>query len=160
MLEEYYINASRPELEKDLLALFAKFCFKSEPLPIFGGKTLSAKFINIYDYFDTLIKGSLCFYEEGKGFAAFREGQNWLDNEIPEFRGKKIAVMIMGASLNKDLSGAKYCMETLKESFRRLKENHGFDVIAWNINRVLKKKAFERIMKQLNGKQLDDCYYV
>jgi len=161
MLKEYDINGSQPELEKDLLALFAKFCFKSEPLPIFGGKkTVSQKFSAIFNHYNEILKGGLCFHEDGKRFAVFKEGQEWLDNEIPEFAGKKLSVLIMGASLNKDLSGARYCMEILRECFRRLKEEKGFDVIAWNINRTHKKKAFERIMKLLGGKQLGDVYYV
>ncbi len=160
MLEEYNINGSNPEIEKDLLALLTRFCFKSEPLPIFSGKTVSQKFSSIYDFYNDFLRGGLCFFEAGKGFAVFKEGQRWLDTEIPEFYGKKISVMIMGASLNNDLSGAKYCMETLKECFRRLKENKGYDVVAWNINRISKRKPFERIMKILGGKQIKDCWYV
>ena len=94
MLKVYDINGANPELEKDLLALFAKFCFKSEPLPIFSCKTVFNKFSNIYNYFDTILKGGTCFYVEGKGFAVFKEGQQWLDTEIPEFAGKKLSVLI------------------------------------------------------------------
>lgn len=161
MPQEYYINGTNPELEKDLLTLFAKFCFKSEPLPIFGeGRTVSQKFSAIYRYFDENFKDGICFYEANKAFVMYQEGQKWLDNEIPEFYGKKVAVMIMGASLNNDMEEMIWCVRAVKESLTKLKEQYNFDVVAWNINRVRNKKPFERIMKILGGKKLRDCYYV
>lgn len=160
MPQEYHINGSDVQLEKDLLVLFTKFCFKSEPLPIFGGKTVSQKFSSIYKYFEENFKDGLCFYEGDKAFVMYQEGQKWLDNEIPEFYGKKVAVMIMGASLNNDLQGMLWCVNAVKESLTKLKEHYKFDVIAWNINRVRNKKSFERIMEILGGKKLRDCYYV
>lgn len=161
MLIEYYINNSDPKAEKSLLSLWTRFCLKSPPLIIFEEqKTLSDKVSAIRDYYYEYFSGNLCFYEKNKGFAVFGEGEKWLDNSIPQFRGKRIAVMIMGASLNSDLSGAKYCMRMLKECFRRLKEEKGFDVIAWNVNRNIKKKGFQRIMNSLGGTKIEDCWYV
>lgn len=160
MLQEYYINGDDKDLEKDLLAFFVKFSFKSEPLPIFGSKTVSQKFSSIYRYFEDYFRGGLCFFEKDRYLIVFQEGQQWLDNEIPEFYGKRVAVMIMAASLNKDLDEMLDCVRTLRKNLPLLKEKKNFDVIAWNINRTHKKKAFERIMKSLGGEQIKDCYYV
>lgn len=160
MHEEYYINGSNPELEKDLLALFTRFCFKSEPLPIFGSKTVSQKFSSIYRYFEDNFRGGLCLFKKDRYLVVIQEGQQWIDNEIPEFYGKRVAVMIMAASLNKDLDEMLDSVRTLRKNLPIVKEQKNFDVIAWNINRSHKKKAFERIMESLGGKQIKDCYYV
>lgn len=160
MLHEYNINSSDPELEKDLLALFTRFCFKSEPLPVFGGKTVSQKFSSIYRYFEESFRGGLCFYEKDRYMIVFQEGQKWLDNEIPEFGGKRVAVLIMAASINKDLAEMFDCVRILRKNLPIVKEQKNFDVIAWNINRVRNKKPFERIMEMVGGERLRDCFFV
>jgi len=159
-VREYQINGQNKELESDLLALWAKFCFKSPPLEELDKKTVSQKFSAAHKYYNDNFVGNLCFYERDRGFAVFGEGQKWLDYPIQEFAGKKVAVLIMGASLNKDLSDARFSLILLQESFRRLKEEKNYDVVVWNINRKTKKKGFERLMKILGGKKLEDCWFV
>ncbi len=160
-LQEYHINGSDKALETKLLECFKRFCYKSPPLACLKGKTIKETDSLIRYYFEENFRGNICFYAGNvKGFAVFGEGQKWLDEPIQEFLGRKIAVLIMGATQNGDLREARLALELLTESFRRLKEYSGFTVVAWNQNREHKQKGFNKLMKLLGAKKIRNCYYV
>ncbi len=160
-LESRYINGKNPILEAKILECFKAFCYKSPPLPCLRGKTLCETDDLISDYFEENFRGNICFHDKNvKGFAVFGEGQKWLDEPIPEFAGKKVIVLIMGATQNNNLAEAKIALSILQESFRRLKEYSDNTVVAWNQNRQFKQKGFERIMKLLGAKKIKSCFYV
>lgn len=85
------------------------------------------------------------------GFALFGFGTKWLDaaQEEKQKLPKDLAVLIMGATLNKTLSDSYGAIKLLKESFSLLKEKYGTPVVAWNINRSHKRKPFERLMSKV-----------
>ena len=160
-LEEYHINGSDAYLESKILECFRRFCYKTPPLPLLKGKTIKETDSAILAYFEENFRDNLCFHDKNvKGFAVFGEGQKWLDEPIQEFEGKKVAVLIMGATCNDSLAEAKFALKLLSESFRRLKEVLKYDVVAWNQNRECKQKGFEKIMKTLSAKKIKTCYYV
>jgi hypothetical protein len=160
-LESHHINHQDPILEAKILECFRRFCYKSPPLPFLKGRTIKETDSEILSYFEENFRDNLCFHDKNvKGFAVFGEGQKWLDESIPEFEGRKIAVLIMGASQNENLGEARLALTILNESFRRLKEVLKYDVVAWNQNREHKQKGFERIMKLLGAKKIKTCYFV
>lgn len=152
-LEEFNINK---QTANAVLNLWVNFCLKSPPLPELQGKSLSECRESAVEYFFDNFFGKLCFFSPQNGFAVFGDGQKFLDNEIKAFSSKKVAVLFMGATTN----GGFHSLRILKECFRRLKESHGYNVIAWNQNREFRRKPFERIMRTLGAKKIENCYYV
>ena len=160
-LRRLYINGENSFVEKQILECFRKFCYKSDPLPLLKGRTLKETNNKINDFFEKHFRGNLCFYDENvKGFAVFGEGQKWLDESIEEFKNEKVAVLIMGATHNESLPQAKLSLKILQESFKILKEIYNYSVVAWNQNRVNKRKPFERMLSTLGAKKIKTCYYV
>lgn len=157
---EYYINGSNPQLENELLVIWAKFCLKSCPLPIFGGrKTVSQKFSIAYKYFVDNFSGNLCFYVPNEAFVVFGDGQKWLDEPVPELNSKRVSTLIMAASLNSSQKESWERICSIQECFLRLK-NKGYDTVAWNINREYKRGAFLRMIKRFDAKEADNCQFV
>jgi hypothetical protein len=160
LIEEYYINGQNLSLEKELLAVWTKFCLKSKPLPIFhNDKTVSQRISTAKGYFYENFAENRCFFVRRKGFVVFGDSQKWLDEPIPELFGKKVAVLIMAASLNESCKESWHKILFLKECFRRLKAEN-YDVIAWNLNRQHKRRAFARMIQTLGAKELRSCQYV
>ena len=157
-VEEFYINSKFPPKEKKVLDIWRNFCLKSPPLPELGKGSLSIRHDKILDYFEKNFVNNLCFLENNDKFAIFGEGKRWLDDPSVALPNGKICVMIMGGTSKK--THPYLLMNLLKEFFRRLKENHDYKVVAWNQNRVFRRKPFERLMGSLGGKQTGDCHYV
>lgn len=156
---EYYINGSNPQLENELLVIWAKFCLKSCPLPIFGGrKTVSQKFSIAYKYFVDNFSDNLCFHTN-EAFVVFGDGQKWLDEPVPELNGKRVSTLIMAASLNSSLKQSWERVRSIQECFFRLK-NKGYDTVAWNINREHKRGAFLKMIERFGAKETECCQYV
>lgn len=157
-IEEFYINQKFPAKDRKVLDIWKNFCLKSPPLPELGKGSLSVRHDKIYDYFKNNFSNNLCLLENNDKFAIFGHGKSWLDDPSVGLPDGKIAVMIMGATDSK--TNPYITMDILKEFFRRLKEKHGYSVVAWNQNREFRRKPFERLMKKLGAKQTGDCFYV
>ncbi len=160
-IEEYDINGSNPSLENELLVLWAKFCMKSNPLPIFEGrKTVSQKFSLAFKYFESNFRGNKCFYiKEHEAFAVFGSGQKWLDSPVSSLTGKKTAVLIMAASLNPSPKHAWHMVYCIQECCSLLRKQ-GYEMVAWNINRQSKKEPFLRMIKRFGAKTTENCHVV
>lgn len=156
--DDFYINGKWPIKEKRVLEIWRGFCLKSPPLPELAKGSLSYRHDKIYDYFNKNFVNNLCFLEKNGRFVIFGHGKSWLDDPAVNLPAGKIAVMIMGAS-EKTLDPYD-SIKMLQEFFRRLKEKHSYDIVAWNQNRQYRQKPFERLMKRLGAKQVGDCFYV
>ena len=157
-IKHCYINGEDKEFETELLSHWVKFCFKNSPLPQLEASSLNERFKKAVQYFEDHFRGNLCFFEEKRGFVIFGEGEKWLDSPFPI--KNNIAVLVMAVGFSSSLAEANISLTFLLEAFRRLKEDMGYSVIAWNQNRTIKKRGFERILKKLGAKNIGDTYYV
>ena len=156
--EAFHINGKFPDKERKVFSIWRNFCLKNPPVPILGQGSLSHRLEKISEYYNKYFLNNLCFLGNTGRIVVFGHGKLWLDDPNVSLPEGKIAVAVMGASEGE--TKPYDSMMNLREVFRLLKENYGYDIVAWNLNREFRRKPFERLMKKLGGKQIGDCYYV
>jgi len=165
VIGEYTINGDNNKLEEQIKDCFSKFCWKSPPMSNFESKTLYGSLNEIELFWRENFTDNLCFYEGNvERFALYGFGEAWLETDCAAsnfLRGKKVAALIIGASLNRGFWEARHSLNCLQETFRRLKENYKMDVVCWNINRSNRRMAFERFLnRHVGSKRVGSVYYV